>query len=67
MNEGHLLSLLVCLAVALISSILYMGVKEQQDINEFSRKCSSFGGSSLLTYEGKEKVLGCFTVKRVGN
>lgn len=67
MNEGFVLTVLIGLAIMAVLGVLIAGVKNQQDIAEYSAKCSLVGGHAMQFYEGKEKVLGCFLVERVGD
>lgn len=67
MNEGFVLTVLIGLAIISILGVLIAGVKNQQDIAEYSAKCSLVGGHAIQYYEGKEKVLGCFIIQQVGN
>lgn len=67
MNAGFALNVAVGLAIIAVLGVFVAGVKNQQDIAEYSVKCSSVGGHAMQYYEGKEKVLGCFLTQRVGN
>ena len=67
MNEGFVLTILMGLAVMSVLGVLILSVKNQQDIAEYSVKCSSDGGYAIQFYEGKEKVLGCFLIQWVGS
>ena len=67
MNEGFVLAVLIGLAIISILGVFVAGVKNQQDIADYSIKCSSVGGHTMQYYEVKEKVLGCFLIERVGN